>query len=434
MASLSSGDFAVPTSAARANWLYYRNSIVTPFNLLKQQANWTSHLQNGGVVPAATMSALADTNPPSKKVSSAIGALLTTAEDPNDGPFRAYMSIMSPFIDFKGDLLPDEGWIERSYPSEPNWLAVWSFVKNNLPTAPSGMYNRTQYHLTKDVFLYLGNMSPEQRVYGIKFILAQHVDPDTGALLPSDSDAPYASGTFGLVTIQPSDAFLNGTDDLLLTPLTHVPSQGFANIVGSLVFMEIILRFIESQDVGGSYTYFGGVTVKARSANYPDIPLTLPSEQYAGWLRRTTSGTGLGVMNTNLKLQLVVPESAVGDSRGLHTTAQASGALVAQQTQTTSIAPVQDATPARSGMSPVVIAIIVIVVTAVIAVVIGVVVMLVMRKEHRGDISRDENFWGYPKFDGDLSAVPHQRQNVAHRHSGGQWESDPGFRRSSSLY
>jgi hypothetical protein len=422
----SSGDFTVTTATARANWLYYRNSVVTPFNLLKQQANWTHQLQNGGVVTAVSGSALADTNPPSKKVSGAIGAVLTTAEDPNGGPYRAYTAAIAPFVDAKGDLVATGGWIEQPYPSEPNWLAVWSFVKNNLATTPSGMYNRAHYHLTKDVFLYLGNISASQRVYAIKFILAQHVDTGTGALIPGDNGSPAADGTFGLVTIQPSDAFLNGTGDLLLTPLSHVASQGFENIVCSLIFMEILLRFIEAQDVGGSYAYFGGVTVRARSANYPEIPLTLPAEQYAGWLRRTTSGTGLGVLNTTLKLQLVVPDDSVSAalSDKVVSASAAAGALASPAPQVTSVTPIQAATPAvftspetgGGGISPIVIVVLIIVAATIIVVIVGVVVLLTMR---RGGSAHSPVL------------TPPQRQNTLPRRP---WESDRGFRRSSSLY
>lgn len=381
------------TAAARANWLFYRNSIVTPFNLLKQQANWTHQLQNGGVVQAVTMPATSNTNPPSKKVSGAIGALLTTAEDPNDGPYRAYTSIITPFVDAQGNLVASGGWIEQPSPRDPNWLAVWSFVKNNLATSPQAYYNRSHYHLQRDSFLYLGNISPQQQVYAIKFIIEQHIDPNTGALIIDPATGEPADGTFGLVTIQPSDAFLDGTGDLLLTPLSHVASQGFANIVGTLIFLEIILRFIEAQDVGGSYTYFGGVTVAVRSAEYPDIPLTLPADQYTAWLKRTTAGTGIGVLNTTLKLQLVIPESDDAAAENMLANAAAAATLVVPPTPATVSTPVQFETPAvfeseatggGGGPSPLAIAALIVAVVTIIVIVFGAVLLMTTREPPGG--------------------------------------------------
>lgn len=377
----SSGDFTIP-SVARANWLYYRNAVVTPFNLLKQQANWTHQLQNGGVVSAVSASAMANTNPPSKKVATAIAAVLATAEDPNDGPYRAYISIVSPFVNSAGDLVTTGGWIRRPDPRDPNWLAVSSFVKNNLATSPQAYYNRTQYHLSHDAFLYLGDIGPRQQVYALKFILAQHINPETGALIIDPATDQPVDGTFGLVTIQPSNAFLNGTGDLLLTPLSHVASQGFTNIVGALIFLEVILRFIEAQNVGGSYAYFGGITVPVRSEEYPDIPLTLPADQYAAWLKRNTAGTGLGIQRTTLKLQLVVP---VAEDEVVSTT---SGMLTVQPTQTSVTVGTVPIVPAAvaaeaggSALSPGVIAALVVVGGIVIMIIVGLVIYFSMRRD-----------------------------------------------------
>lgn len=326
------------------NWYDFAQTIVTSFDIAQKPAKWSSQPSDG--VAAAD----------DKRISTATGKILSVyksvlglMESPSSGSFMAYEACVSPFMSSFGDFDSDAGWLQRKDETDLDWFVASSFIRNNIRSKKEITVDRGFYFLDEDSFYELGRIG-NKKLYALKFIKKQHVnDDDTPALVVQDAKtkeysrvttkdtqgAVPALGLFGYVTLQEKDIFLKNTSDksLVIQPLSSVTSKPFIDICGLLIFTEIVLRFMNAQQIDKTASEFSKPYVSVVSDSNPSFgKFTIPAEAYSSWSKDNTD-------RLRTRLQLRIADSAPTPASTVPT-------QTAVTTQVPTPAPTQGATSA----------------------------------------------------------------------------------------
>jgi hypothetical protein len=289
------------------NWNAYSLSVLEPLLRIARQADWSAQLSP--TPPPAGLqlgNAHHATDTPTGKLSNVFEHGLLALELDAEGSFEAYEQVVKPFVNGFHALRSDMAWIEMPSDTNLDWLAVSAFVRNNASASEAVTLNRADNFITKDSFVELGQVNG-QRVYAIKFIKDQYVDPVSNARR-LDSHLLPTLGTFGYVTLQ-NDGFQDNTRaDIRALPLCAVKNIEFREIAGSAIYLEFVVRFFASQEVGTDGADHIGSSILVSTEALPHIdPFFIPHEAYEAW--HAAVGTN---RNSRLRLTTLDENEAVG--------------------------------------------------------------------------------------------------------------------------
>lgn len=350
------------------NWYDYAQQVVTAFDIAKKPALWAS----------------------SESLESKFSSVMLSIE--SEGAYSAYnIATGTPFTNAHDEIDITNGWISQGNETDVDWLITSSFIRNNSRKAAAKTVDRAFNYLDENAFYDLGRIGGK-RVYAIKFIKAQHLnsdgtlsiveqDPVTKTFKRVTNPTPEklkngglystALGLFGYVTLQTSDAFLTNTlqTDLQIQPLSTITSAPFVNLCNQLIYSEIVLRFLDAQQIDKVAQKFGKAYVKVVSDDNPSFgEFVIPKKSFDDWTTATRDPS-----RTRLKLRRIVstlPTAVTDTSRTI--IAQAPTPATAMSAAQAQVPTIITQTPGLSKFS------IALIIAAIICSVIGTVLLVMV--------------------------------------------------------